>query len=105
MAAAENGIAAGCVGHNQFRVYADGIDMAYALADPEKLRRYAGLLEAYPAGETVAWSTFHVLRGRALLSFLEGGEAAKASAAFHRAVERSDELGMRFWQPIAATRQ
>jgi tetratricopeptide (TPR) repeat protein len=102
MAEAENGIAAGCVGHNQFRVYADGIDVAYALADPEKLRRYVGLLEGYPEGETVAWSTFHVWRGKALLNFLEDGATAKARTAFHRALEQSDELGMRFWQPIAA---
>jgi hypothetical protein len=103
MTEAETGIAAGCVGHNQFRVYADGIDVAYALADPERLRRYVALLETYPEGETVAWSTFHVLRGRALLNLLEEGETAQASVAFHGASERSNELGMRFWQHIATT--
>jgi tetratricopeptide (TPR) repeat protein len=98
MTEAENGIAEGCVGHNQFRVYADGIDVAYALADPERLHRYVELLDAYPEGETVAWSTFHALRGRALLNVFEDEETAKTSAAFHRMSELGDELGMHFWR-------
>ena len=99
MTEAENGIADGCVGHNQYRVYADGIDVACALADPEKLRRYVRLLDAYPEGETVAWSTFHALRGRALLNFLEDGETARAGITFRRASELGNELGMHFWRP------
>ena len=98
MTEAETGIAEGCVGHNQFRVYADGIDVAYALSQPERLRRYIALLDAYPEGETVAWCTFHAARGTALLGFLENGDAAKASIALRRASELGDELGMRFWR-------
>ena len=98
MAEAERGIAEGCVGHNQFRVYADGIDVACALAEPERLRRYVALLDAYPEGETVAWCTFHAARGTALLGFLEDGDTARAGIAFRRASELGDELGMRFWR-------
>ena len=65
---------------------------------PKDFAGMSALLDAYPEGETVAWSTFHALRGRALLNFLEDGETARAGIAFRRASELGDELGMHFWR-------
>ena len=44
----------GCVGHNQFMVYADGIDVAYGFGDVELLKRLIALATDYPEGERLA---------------------------------------------------
>jgi class 3 adenylate cyclase/tetratricopeptide (TPR) repeat protein len=94
---AQAGIAAGCVGHNQYRVYADAVDVAFELRDTAMLRRSIDLAEAFPPGETVAWSTFHAMRGRALLRRIEEGDTAETRAALGEVKRRGDELAMRHW--------
>ena len=68
---AEAAIAKGCVGHNQYLVYVDGLDVSFRLKDRTMLQRYSDLLANFPPDEEVAWSRFHALRGRALLGRLE----------------------------------
>ena len=68
---AEAAIAKGCVGHNQYLVYVDGMDVAFRLKEAAKLQRYGELLRRFPAGERVVWSEFQALRGQALLRRLE----------------------------------
>jgi class 3 adenylate cyclase/tetratricopeptide (TPR) repeat protein len=94
---AEEGIAEGCVGHNQFRVYSDGIDVAFALKDAELLRRYLRLSEEYPPGEKITWSTFHAKRGRALLALLEEGLTEKPVAQLKSVQRDIEELQMWSW--------
>lgn len=98
MAEAEAGIVAGCVGHNQFRVYADGIDVARALGDEAMLVRFIELLDRYPEEERVGWSEFHAARGRALLALMCGDDGADAAQAVRRATTLGERLGMHFWR-------
>lgn len=100
MAEAEEGVAAGCVGHNQFRVYADGITVAWDLRDLAMLRHYVGKAAAYPGDETVAWSEFQALRGRALLFRLEQADAEESQAALADARQMAQSLQFLAW-PIA----
>ena len=97
MQMAGSAIAAGCVGHNQFWVYADGIDLAVQLKDQSMLRRYIELLEAFPQGETVDWSRFHALRGRALTGYLEAPQSAETWENIQKTMLFGKELGMHFW--------
>ena len=85
-------IAAGCVGHNQFRVYADGIDVAADIGDAALLRRHVALMTSYPAGEAVVWSEFHAGRGRALLARLEHGDGPDTRAGLAAADRRAAAL-------------
>jgi class 3 adenylate cyclase/tetratricopeptide (TPR) repeat protein len=94
-----NACLTGCVGHNQFRVYADGIDVAYELGDAELLQRITALAADYPEGERLAWSDFQAMRGRALLGRLRRGETPEVRAAEDAVLQRGRELGMRHWLP------
>jgi tetratricopeptide (TPR) repeat protein len=98
---AEAGIAAGCVGHNQYRVYTDGIDVAYALRDAAMLRRFVGLLRRYPPDETVAWSAFHALRGEALLHQLEPDAGPQGALLLRQAEQRGRELSLHHYRLTA----
>ena len=89
----------GCVGHNQFRVYADGIDVAYGLGDGELLQRLIALAADYPEGERLAWSEFQAMRGRALLGRLLHGDTPEVRVADDAVLRRGRELGMRHWLP------
>ncbi|HSR72193.1 MAG TPA: adenylate/guanylate cyclase domain-containing protein, partial [Kiloniellales bacterium] len=102
MERADRGIAQGCVGHNQFRVYADGIDVAFALGDAAMLRRYIELMEGYPPDETVAWSVAHAERGRALLAQLEQGDTPEAVELMRAADRRLAELGLHYCRLLPA---
>jgi tetratricopeptide (TPR) repeat protein len=87
----------GCVGHNQFMVYADGIDVAYGLGDVDLLKRLIALTTDYAEGESLAWSNFQALRGRALLGRLLQGDIPEVRKANDAAVKRGRELSMRHW--------
>ena len=81
----------GCVGHNQFRVYADGIDVAYGLRDVALLKQFITLTAEFPEGEQLAWSNFHAMRGRALLGRLLHGDVPEV----REANDIVDETGQR----------
>jgi hypothetical protein len=98
---AEAGIAAGCVSHNQYRVYVDGIAVAYALRDAALLRRYVGLLRSYPPDETVAWSAFHALRGEALLHQLEPDAGPQGELLLRQTEQRGRELSLHHYRLTA----
>jgi class 3 adenylate cyclase/tetratricopeptide (TPR) repeat protein len=98
---AEAGLAEGSVSHNHYRVYADGVDVAYALRDPAMLRRYVDFSRRYPSDETVAWSAFHALRGEALLHQLESGASPEAALLFRQAAQRSRELSLHHYRVTA----
>jgi tetratricopeptide (TPR) repeat protein len=90
---------AGCVGHNQFRVYSDGIDVAYGLGDVELLQRFTALAADFPEGERLAWSEFQAMRGRALLGRLQHVGSPEVRAADHAVLQRGRALGMLHWLP------
>jgi class 3 adenylate cyclase/tetratricopeptide (TPR) repeat protein len=92
-----NACLTGCVGHNQFKVYADGIDVAYVLGEAELLQLFITLAADFPEGERLAWSEFHAMRGRALLGRLRYGDAPEVRAADAAVQQRGHELGMRHW--------
>jgi class 3 adenylate cyclase/tetratricopeptide (TPR) repeat protein len=94
-----NACLTGCVGHNQFRVYADGIDVAYGLSDVELLQRFVALAADFPEGERLAWSNFHARRGRALLGRLLHGDVPEVREAIDIVVKLGKELSMRHWLP------
>ncbi|WP_170134961.1 adenylate/guanylate cyclase domain-containing protein [Acuticoccus kandeliae] len=85
-----------CVGHNQFIVYADGIDVAARLRDAALLARFTALADSYPADERLAWSVFQAERGRALLLEMEGDAAAPAALAAVNAEAR--RLALHAWR-------
>jgi hypothetical protein len=89
----------GCVGHNQFRIYANGIDVAYKLGDVELLQRITTLAAEFPEGERLAWSDFQGMRGRALLGRLRDGATPHVRAAEEAVLKRGRELGMMHWLP------
>ncbi|MEQ9813153.1 MAG: adenylate/guanylate cyclase domain-containing protein [Azospirillaceae bacterium] len=91
------GVADGCVGHNQFSVYADGISVAFDLGDEAMLESFIEKAEGFPGDEEVAWSGFHVLRGRALLSRLRSGGTARSEALCAAANQRAEELMLLAW--------
>jgi tetratricopeptide (TPR) repeat protein len=97
MGMAERTIAAGCVGHNQFWAYASGVDIAFQLQDQSMLSKYIELLNAFPMNETVSWSTFHTLRGRALLRLLEAPKSSTLPEIISEAAALGEGLGMRHW--------
>jgi len=88
---------AGCVGHNYFRVYADGIDVAYDLGDIEFLQRVIAVAADYPEGEPLAWSDFQSMRGLALLDCLRHGDTPEVQAARGAVLKRGRELGLLHW--------
>ena len=94
-----NACLTGCVGHNQFRVYADGIDVAYGLSDVELLQRFVALAADFPEGERLAWSDFQAMRGRALLDRLLHGDVPEVREANDIVVKLGRELSMRHWLP------
>ncbi|MBT7648264.1 MAG: AAA family ATPase, partial [Rhodospirillaceae bacterium] len=89
--------AAGCVGHNQFRVYADGIDVAFDLPDKAMLVDFIEAAESYPSGERVPWNVFHAARGRALLEDMEHGDTATTRAFREEARGQGKALAMHHW--------
>jgi class 3 adenylate cyclase/tetratricopeptide (TPR) repeat protein len=91
-------IAEGCVGHNQYRVYADGVDVAVDLGDAAMLRRYIDLLRHFPPGERVAWSDFHAFRGQALLRRLEVGATPESEALVREAQDRCSALALHHYR-------
>ena len=94
--------AAGCVGHNQFRVYADGIDVAFDLPDKAMLVDFIEAAESYPSGERVPWNVFHAARGRALLEDMEHGDTATTRAFREEARGQGKALAMHHWLGRAA---
>jgi hypothetical protein len=78
-------------------VYADGIDVAYGLGDVDLLKRLIALTTDYAEGESLAWSNFQALRGRALLGRLLQGDIPEVRKANDAAVKRGRELSMRHW--------
>jgi len=94
---AEQTIASGCVGHNQFWVYASGLDIAFGLEDQTMLSAYIKLLQEFPEGEPVSWCTFHALRGRALLKHLEGSNGSEQAELLGQAEVLGTELAMNHW--------
>ncbi len=90
---------AGCVGHNQFKVYADGIDVAYSLRDVALLKQFITLTAEFPEGEQLVWSNFHAMRGRALLGRLLHGDVPEVREANDKVVNLGRELSMGHWIP------
>jgi class 3 adenylate cyclase/tetratricopeptide (TPR) repeat protein len=97
MNVAEEAIAAGCVGHNQFRVYADGIDVAYAMNDTSMLDRFVNAMACYPKDEVVLWGKVHALRGRVLLDRLQRRDCAESELAAGQLAEQLAENQLRHW--------
>ena len=98
MAEAEAAIAAGCVGHNQYRVYADGIDVAVTIEDADLLQHSIALLDGFPPGETAAWCEYHAQRGRALLARLQLGDGEETRERIEYADRRCQSLRMDYWR-------
>lgn len=98
MANAEAAMAEGCVGHNQFWVYAMGVDVAFSLERPEMLRHYIACLETYPPNEDTTWTAFNALRGRALLCHLEPSGSTDSETIRAEAAAQGDTLAMRHWR-------
>ena len=96
MQEALDGIAAGCVGHNQLWVYPDGMDVAYSLRDKAMLQDFVEKMDAYPSGERLPWCDLHVLRGEALLSRLKSG-ARETTAAVRALNDRVEALKAYHW--------
>jgi hypothetical protein len=97
MNVAEEAIAAGCVGHNQFRVYADGIDVAYAIGDRSMLDRFVNAMACYPKDEVVLWGKVHALRGRVLLDRLGRRDCAESELAAGQLAEQLEEYQLSHW--------
>ncbi len=62
----------GCVGHNYFEFYMDGIEGALEREDWEEVDRYAALLEDYTLAEPLPRTNFYIARGRALAAHGRG---------------------------------
>jgi len=89
---AHDGIVAGCVGHNEYRVYAEGIDVGADLRDAALIRWCAEKLAAFPGSERVAAACFHARRGRLLADIAEGREPV---AEIEAVLAAADRLGYR----------
>jgi hypothetical protein len=63
---AEQVLKAGCVSHNYFLFYRDGIETALEHRDWPRAERYCDALENYTSGEPLPWSDLFIRRGRAL---------------------------------------
>ncbi len=62
----------GCVGHNYFEFYMDGIEGALVREDWEAVDRYASALEKYTRAEPLPRTDFFIARGRALAAHGQG---------------------------------
>jgi tetratricopeptide (TPR) repeat protein len=62
----------GCVFHNYFWFYRDGIEVSLETADWAGLDRYASALERFTRAEPVPWTSFFIARGRALAVYYQG---------------------------------
>ncbi len=62
----------GCVGHNYFEFYQDGIETCLKIGDWASVDRYASALEDYTRPEPLPFIDFIIERGRALAAFGRG---------------------------------
>ncbi len=65
-------MAKGCVSHNYFEFYEEGMELMLELGDWDRLERYARALEDYTKEEPLPRSDFFIARARALVAFRAG---------------------------------
>ena len=85
----------GCVFHNYFWFYRDGIEVALETADWARLERYASALERFTHTEPVPWTSFFIARGRALAAHYQGRHDQATIQELHRLRDEAATVGFR----------
>ncbi|MBM4264855.1 MAG: tetratricopeptide repeat protein [Deltaproteobacteria bacterium] len=81
---AERVLQNGCVSHNYFWFYRDGMEAALTFQDWNRAERYADALEDYTRAEPLPWSNLFVARARALVRCGRGERGAELAEELER---------------------
>ena len=89
----------GCVGHNHFWFYRDGMDVALAVGDFDTVDRYAAALEEYTRSEPLPWTDFCIARGRALANYGRGQRDDLNMRELQRLRDEAERVGFKIALP------
>ncbi len=84
-------MAKGCVSHNFFEFYEDGMELMLQLGDQNRLERYAKALEHYTRSEPLPRTDFFVARARALSAFSAGDRGLDLMAKIKRLRDQAQQ--------------
>jgi hypothetical protein len=90
---AEQMLRDGCVSHNYFRLYRDGMDTCLKTGDWDGVERYAAALEDYTRSEPLPWADFFAARGRSLAAYGRGGRDETVMQELERVRGEADRVG------------
>jgi class 3 adenylate cyclase/tetratricopeptide (TPR) repeat protein len=85
----------GCVGHNHFWFYRDGMEVALAVGDFDTVDRYAAALEEYTRSEPLPWTDFCIARGRALANYGRGQRDDLTMRELQRLRDEAERVGFK----------
>ena len=86
----------GCVFHNYFWFYRDGMEASLKTHDWDGIERYAAALERFTRHEPVPWTGFFIARARALAAYYGRGERGRATIGeLQRLREEAGQAGLK----------
>jgi hypothetical protein len=93
----------GCVSHNYFLFYRDGIEAALEIRDWRRAENYCDALERYTSAEPLPWSDLFVKRGRALARFGRGERSTQLVTEMRGIEAVLQEVGLALHLPAIAS--
>ena len=84
----------GCVFHNYFWFYRDGMEVSLNTQDWDAVERYAAALERFTHQEPVPWTIFFIARGCALAAYGRGKRDGVTIGALRRLRDEADRVGL-----------
>ncbi len=85
----------GCVGHNYFEFYMEGMEGAIERQDWALIDRYASALEEYTLAEPLPRTNFYIARGRALAAHGRGKRDDAIMEELKRLREKAARVGLK----------
>ena len=85
----------GCLSHNYYEFYIEGMEGALERQDWESVEQYAEALEAFTTIEPLPRTDFFIARGRALVAFGRGGRDDGTMQELKRLRDEAERVGLR----------